>query len=191
VPFVLVNSPAFGIQLPNGHLYREPEARQADPYGQQPTVWFLEESARAERAAIAAMLETWYGINPEGATELRVVRLEMDTDGIWKLPLATEPACLSYRPIDPDTELVSQWPCASRAELSIDDARQVLREHKECAGLFPCRIRGRARGLLAREHAMTPDSKHPDPWKGLDFPDTAWSGGRIGGTKLVHLAGKR
>lgn len=189
VPFVLVHGPAFGILLPNGQLFREPAARKADPFGNQPTVWFAESVAEGVRTAIAITLEELYGIDPEGPSALTVVRLEMDTDGIWKVP-APDVAHEGYRPLDLDTELVSQWPCGSRAELTIDDARQVMREHRECAGLIPCRIRGRARALLAREGRMAL-RRTESAWMGLGLPDKPWGKrGRIGGSALVHRAGR-
>ncbi|WP_280427842.1 hypothetical protein [Nocardia brasiliensis] len=194
VPFVLVYGPAFGIQLPNGQLFREPAARRADPHGKQPTVWFAEVVAEGVRTAIAATLEEEYGIDPDGPSALSVVRLEMGVDGLWTVP-RPDPWHEGYRPIDPDTELVSQWPCASTAELSVEDARQVLKEHKECAGWFTCRIRGRARGLLAREGRMVlvvDPKRAANVWLSLELPDKPWGKrGRIGGAKLVHLVGQR
>jgi len=193
VPFVLVYGPAFGIQLPNGHLFREPEARKADPFGDQPTVWFAEVVAEGVRTAIAATLEELYGIDPDGPSALTVIRLEMDAEGRWKVP-AADPWHLGYRPIDLDTELVSQWPCAAASDLDIEQARQVMREHKECAGLFTCRIRGRARGLLARAGVLElPGPKRTESlWLSLDLPDRPWGKrGGIGGSALVHLVGQR
>jgi hypothetical protein len=189
VPFVLVHGPAFAIRLPNGELLREPETRKADPYGHQPTVWFAEPVAKGVRTAIALTLEELYGIDPEGPSALTVVQVEMDADGIWKVP-APGVVHEGYRPLDLDTELVSQWPCGSRAELTVADAHQVLREHKECAGLFTCRIRGRARALLAREGRMAL-RRTENAWSGLDLADKPWGKrGRIGGSALVHRVGR-
>jgi hypothetical protein len=194
VPFVLVHGPAFGIQLPDGRLFREPSARAADPFGVQPTVWFAQAVAEGVRTAIAATLEEEYGIDPDGPSALTVVRLERGADGLWAPPVQ-DPWHEGYRPIDPDTELVSQWPCSSTAELSVADARQVLREHKECAGWFTCRIRGRARGLLARQGRMRlvqDPARAANVWLSVGFPDRPWGKRtRIGGPALIHLTQAR
>ena len=115
--FVLVSGPAWGIQLPNGTLYREPHAQIQDPHSTQPTVWFRQGAAQDQATAIAVMLDAWYGIEPSAPNELRVVALEMDTDGFWKLPPPVADQ-IGYRPLDLDTELVSAWPCASLAQLT-------------------------------------------------------------------------
>lgn len=178
IPYVLANGHAFGILLSDGQLYREPEARQADPYGTAPTVWMREDQAEGERTAIAAMLETWYGIAPEVAA-LRVVRLERDPAGTWRVPEPV-PFAESYRPTDPDTGLPSAWPCASRDTLSVADAHQVMREHRECAGPITCRIRGRARAILARAGVMrlVSPARAANVWMSLRYPDTPtpWRG---------------
>lgn len=190
VPYVLVNHPAFGILQPNGQLFREPTTRRADPYGTAPTVWFAETIAEGVRTAIATELEELFGIDPDGPSALRVVRLELGTDGVWRIPVA-DPVGYDYRPLDLDTELVSQWACGERAELSVEQARQVMREHKECAGMIPCRVRGRARAVLARTGRMVlADPRATHVWQSLDWPDRRWTGGRIGGRALIHLAGK-
>ncbi|WP_280466547.1 hypothetical protein [Nocardia cyriacigeorgica] len=178
IPYVLVNGHGFGILLPDGSLYREPAARQADPFGHTPTVWMREEHAAAECTAITAMLETWYGIAPEVAA-LRVVRLEHDAAGVWRMPTPA-PFAESYRPIDPDTGQPSAWPCASRDTLSVADAHQVMREHRECAGPITCRIRGRARAILARAGVMklVSPARAANVWLSLRYPDvsTPWRG---------------
>ncbi|MEV4241684.1 hypothetical protein AB0J47_41800 [Nocardia sp. NPDC049737] len=173
VPFVLVSGSAFGIQLPNGELFREPEARKADPFSRQATVWFAEDVAEGVRMAIAITLEELYGIDPEGPSALRVVRLEMDADGMWRLPEVVSAAVRGYRPIDPDTGRPAALPCASTTELSTEQARQVMREHKECAGQLTCKIRGRARARLVRAGVMQL-TRNPHVWQSLDLPDTAW-----------------
>ena len=169
--FVLVSGPAWGIQLPNGTLYREPHAQIQDPHSTQPTVWFRQGAAQDQATAIAVMLDAWYGIEPSAPNELRVVALEMDTDGFWKLPPPVADQ-IGYRPLDLDTELVSAWPCASLAQLTVAEARQVMREHKECAGPIPCTVRGRARALLSREGVLRLN-RSPEAWQGLCLPDQA------------------
>jgi hypothetical protein len=171
VPFVLVNGAAWGIQLPNGTLYREQHAHLQDPGGAQPTVWFVQDAAEIARGLVAVLLEEWYGITPE-LVELRVVQLEMDTDGIWKLPELTAPEYgYGYRPLDLDTEELSEWPCGSTMTLSVEQAHRVMRQHKECAGLFTCKIRGRARAVLSRAGVMKLN-RRPDAWL-ANRPDTA------------------
>lgn len=173
-PCVLVNGPAWGILLPNGELYRQPEARRANPGSRQPTVWFDQDGAQSERDVVAVTLEVLYGIEETEHTTLRVVRLELDAHGAWTMP-APEPGYRSYRPIDPDTGRPSTWPCLATAELSISEARQVMREHRTCAGPLPCRIRGRARAVLARAGVMQLPSAERAArlWPSLTLPETA------------------
>ncbi|MFE3229811.1 hypothetical protein [Nocardia sp. NPDC059228] len=172
--FVLVNGPAWGIQLPNGTLYQDPQAMAMldDPWTTQPTVWFVEADAAAEARGIADMLESSYGIPKTGPTELRVVRLEMDTDGIWKRPEMSASNPEGYRPMNLDTEELSAWPCGATSPLSVDQARQVMRDHKECAGQITCKIRGRARAALSRAGVMKLN-RNPNVWRSLDLPDMA------------------
>jgi hypothetical protein len=172
VPFVLVNGPAWGIQLPNATLYRDEHAHLADPDGVQPTVWFRQDVAEIQRQLLAVLLELWYGIAAEWPTELRVVQLEMDTDGIWKLPELGGAAEAGYRPMDLDTEELAELPCASETALSVEQARRVMRQHKECAGQITCKIRGRARAVLARAGVMKLN-RRPNVWLSLDLPDMA------------------
>lgn len=170
--FVLVNDPAWAILLPNGRLYREPHAWYQAPDSTQPTVWFTEEAAETQRTLEALMLEVRYGIDPEHPqTALWVVRVEMGTDGIWRIP-EPDPAQRGYRPLDLDTEELAELPCDSAADLDVDTARRVVRQHKECAGRITCRVRGRARQVLARA-GVWKLNRHPAVWQSLDLPDMA------------------
>ncbi|WP_040793253.1 hypothetical protein [Nocardia paucivorans] len=173
-PSALVDGPVFGILQPNGKLYRAPSVRRADPYGQQPTIWLREADARAERTVVAAEVECLYGMRRDQTAEFRVVRLELGKDGIWKLP-APDRDYRGHRPIDPDSGRPSAWPCVGGEELTVDEARQVMREHRACAGPIPCRARGRARALLARAGVMRPvDAKRAAHlWLNLDLPERA------------------
>ncbi|WP_280462855.1 hypothetical protein [Nocardia carnea] len=172
IPYVLVTGEAYGILLPNESLYRQPEARQANPGSRQPTVWMDRDQAEGEREMVAGILETWYGSTEADA--VRVVRVVLGADGVWTLP-APEPGHYSHRPIDPDTGLPSAWPCLSVAELSVTEAREVMRGHRVCAGPLPCRIRGRARAVLARAGVMQLPSAERAArlWPSLTLPETA------------------
>ncbi|AYF78308.1 hypothetical protein D7D52_35820 [Nocardia yunnanensis] len=169
--FVLVNTPMWGIQLPNGSLWQAYELPPDDPWAKQPTVWAAEADAAAEARGLADKLEARYGIPKTWPTELQVVRLEMDTDGVWKRPEVCS-ADLGYRPMNLDTEELSAWMCGSTATLTTDEARQVMRDHKECAGQITCKIRGRARATLVRAGVMKLN-KNPNIWQSLDLPDMA------------------
>ncbi|WP_157117729.1 hypothetical protein [Nocardia vaccinii] len=188
--FVLVNGTAFGILLPNGVLYRDQHAHLMDVGGKQPTVWFQQDAAEIARGLVAVLLDEWYGITAEELARLRVVELELDTDGIWKLPEVCAPEFgYGYRPLDLDTEELSEWPCGCEAVLDVEQARRVMRQHKECAGQITCKARGRARAVLARA-GLVVLNRRPSVWTWLDLPDTApWGDERIGGRALVHLAG--
>lgn len=172
VPYVLVSGPAFAIQLPNGTLYREPNARLYNPESNRPTVWFTREGAEAQRHLTAVMLELWYGIDPEGPTELRVVQVDYvaETDE-WRIVLPADED-RGYRPLNPDTEELSAWRCGDTDALTVDEARQVMRDHRECAGVLPCKIRGRARALLVREGVLRLNMR-PTAWLALHLPDDA------------------
>lgn len=171
---VPVGGPAWGILQPNGKLHRSSATRKADPGGVQPTIWLAEQDAYTDRIVIAATLETLFGMRREMTAELRVVRLELGADGIWKLP-APEPGYHSHRPTDPDTGQPSAWPCTSTDELSVPEAREVMRGHRVCAGPLPCRIRGRARAVLARAGVMQLPSAERAArlWPSLTLPETA------------------
>lgn len=180
---------AWGIQLPNTTLYREQHAWLMDEHGTQPTVWFQRAGAEAQRELLVITLDLWYGMPLEVLQAVQVVPLEMGSDGQWRL-VAPDPAeGDGYHPLNMDTEELSVWGCNSSAELTEAEARQVMRDHKEHAGLMPCRIRGRARGLLARKGVMVLNCR-PGVWQWLHQPEEApWGSERIGGRALVHLAG--
>lgn len=163
VALVQVKGPGWGIQLPDGTLYREPHARIQEPHSGQPTVWMTQEQAETEARSISEMLSSWYGA-PDAAEQVRVIRLEL-TDGIWGPPSRDG----GYRPADPETGRLSGWRCTSVAELNVEQAHQVMREHKQCAGLIPCRIFGRARGVLCRAGLRTIDTR-TRAWDGLNQP---------------------
>jgi hypothetical protein len=171
---VQVSRYAWGIQLPNTTLYREQHAWLLDPDGTQPTVWFQRAGAEAQRELLAITLDLWYGMPLEVLEAVQVVPLEMGPDGQWRLvaPNSVEPQGDGYHPLNMDTEELSVWGCDSTAELTEDQARQVMRDHRECAGLIPCRIRGRARGLLARRGVMVLNCR-ANAWRGLGMPDKA------------------
>lgn len=173
-PAASADGRVYGILQPNGKLYRAAAARRADLYGRQPTIWLREADAHNERAAIAATLEAWYGIRSTETAELRVVRLELGEDGIWKLP-APDRDYRGHRPIDPDSGQPSAWPCTGTEDLTVDQARQVMREHRVCAGPIPCRIRGRARAVLTRAGVMRPvdPPRAAHLWLSLDLPERA------------------
>lgn len=170
VPYVLVNGPAFAILLANGRLYRDEHAHLMDPEGDQPTVWFAEDAAEIQRQLLEVMLELWYGIEPFAAN-LSVVRVELDADDVWRVP-AQVTAERGYRPLDPDTYEVAELACTSTVDLDIDQARRVMRQHRACAGAMPCRIRGRARALLARSGVMRLN-RRVNAWQSLALPETA------------------
>lgn len=178
-PYLQLTGHGFGILLPDCTLYRTPAAHEADPEGTTPMVWLESGQAEAVRADIAAMLRTLFGLGYVVA-DLRVVRLERGADGAWRLPTPAPLAERFHRPIDPDTRRPSAWPCASTETLSVADAHQVMREHRECAGPITCRIRGRARAILARAGVMrlVSPARAANVWLSLRYPDTAtpWRG---------------
>lgn len=171
VPYRLIKGPAWAIQMRKGRLHRDEHAQFQDPEGAQPTVYFRRDAAEIAKQLTEALLEVWYDIEPEIAG-LRVVEVEMDpTDGIWKpIRPSTDPA--GYRPLDPDTYVPADLPCAHAEALTIDQAHAVMRQHRACAGEMPCRVRGRARALLAREGRMRLN-RRPSAWQGLALPEMA------------------
>ncbi len=171
IPYRLISGPAWGIQLRNGRLYRDEHAQFQDPDGAQPTVYFRQDAAEIAVQLTEALLEVWYGIEAEIAA-LRVVAVEMDpVDGIWKpVRASTDPA--GYRPLDPDTYVPADLPCLHAEALTLDQARAVMRQHRACAGEMPCRVRGRARALLARSGVMRLN-RRPSAWQGLALPEMA------------------
>ncbi|WP_157556880.1 hypothetical protein [Nocardia acidivorans] len=172
--FVLVDRPAWGIQLPNATLYQEYDLPENDPWHGQPTVWFSEVQARYNARDLADKLESRYGIPKDGPTALRVVELEMDTDGFWKRPevAAGQSIGAGYRPMNLDTEELAELPCGAEVTLSIAQARRVMRDHMECAGQITCKVRGRARATLSRAGVMKLN-RSPHVWRSLDLPDMA------------------
>lgn len=185
--FELIAGPAWAIQLMQGRLYREPHAHLTDPDSIQPTVWFSPGAAESIRRVVAGMLDEHYAVPQEGFTALRVVRVEMDSNGIWRPVGPVEPWSESYRPINPDTGKRSAWQCASAADLTVPQARQVMSDHRECAGESTCRIRGRARKLLAALGALklVNAERAEEVWPSLHWPDQRPMDGAIGGSALL------
>lgn len=174
--FVLVSGPAWAIQCPNGTLYRDQHAWLMDPDGTQASVWFERAGAEAQLHILGVTLELWYGLPDAVLAAFHVVPVEMGPDGQWRVivpdPAEYEDGDDGPHPLNLDTEELSRWGCRSAVDLTEDDARQVMRDHRDCAGLFPCKVRGRARGLLARQGLMVLDTR-PNAWDGLDMPETA------------------
>lgn len=180
----------FAISLPDGALLRQPVTRRIDPGGDTPTVWFHQRDAEGVRAAIATELQEMYHFDLTSPdVSLLVVRVVRGSDGVWHTATLDQ-ASGGYRPIDEDTGQPAELGCLSRAELTVDTARRVMRQHKSCAGPVPCRVRGRARALLARQGQMVLVSgrRAATVWESLCYPERQATPGDIGGRKLVHLA---